>query len=158
MWDEYRALRGLDEHGRPTPEAGARLARAELCDLALASLGARPVSGPGTGPGTGAATPSAGATPEAGLLARAPGVVEVRGLGPLAADVGQRTVPLALPATVLELVRELARCVPQAGPRLVARDLPVPAVLRDGHALAAGDLVHDGEHLDLVLAIAGGSA
>ncbi|HED64275.1 MAG TPA: hypothetical protein ENJ09_01850 [Planctomycetes bacterium] len=146
MLAEYRALRGLDGRGRPDPAA-------------LAELG-----GPDAGRRTGALR-RAPSNPNPGperARARVPhpdrsGAVRVRAAGALRELLGEgATLRLRAPSTVAEVLGLLADAHPDSAGALFAGGRPIPAVWRDGHHLTPEDLVHPGDVLDLVTAIAGG--
>jgi hypothetical protein len=194
----YRACRGLDARGAPTTDALAAAwtprAGRPFGTRGDAPLRAQPstevevgrVEGGGwwdrgaeraAPTGANASTreePSASARPE-----RAPGLVRLRAVGPLAERLGRaRELRMALPASAREVLGAAAVRAPAAaawlgvderpgadgpgaeGPGAGAgadtRSAAPPAVYRDGRRLGADELVRDGDVLDLVLALAGG--
>jgi aldehyde:ferredoxin oxidoreductase len=140
MLDEYRALRGLDQVGAPSPPALAHFGTPGVLELGLASL-----SSP------------AEVARAAPAVARVLGRVTLRAGGELAQAIGERCeLELALPASVQEILRAAAAEKPPARAQLLRAGEPVPAVWRAGRRLAAGDRVAAGDVLDLVTAISGG--
>jgi molybdopterin converting factor small subunit len=149
MWDEYCSLRGLDEKGRPTP-------------ISLERIGTRAVLDIGA-PRAGGGLDDVGRSSPAGTVPapepRALGRVTLRSFGPLARSLGaETTIELQLPATTHAVLEETVRQFPAAERWLLNRGHPVPTIQRDGRRLSAEDTLHDGDELDLVLAISGGAA
>jgi hypothetical protein len=143
MGPEYAAVRGLDASGAPTEEAWSRLGDAALLDLAAEAC-ARDV-------------PSEADKPEP-IEVRARGRVRLRGSGPLARALGQDVVSLELdlPASLEDVLAVAAAERPNAARHLISGGEPVPAAYRRSHRLRAGDLVRDGDEIDLVVALSGG--
>lgn len=143
MAPEYRRLRGFDDPGGVTPTC-----RAALGTLGLLAPAARLAGG----------AIAAGVAPvPAASGPRAPGSVELRGVGPLARQLGATAaIALQLPAPLLEVLETAARALPGARDWLVREGQPVPAVYRDGERVAPHSLVQAGDRLDLVLALPGG--
>ena len=142
MLEEYLALRGLDDEGRPRAETSARLGTPELLDLARAALA-------GAAEGTELA--------EHASAAAGRGRVTLRASGGLALVLGAtRELELALPATVAGALRAFADADEAARVRLFSGEQLVPAVWRAGRRLAPADAVASGDVLELVTAIGGG--
>jgi len=142
MLEEYREWRGLDQDGRPTAESRAAWGRS----AATRPRGdVRPVIG--SGEPTGASTPGG-----------PPMMITLTGWGPLQAELGGMA-PIELPqgATVAAALRAGALAFPGAAPWLWQGDQPIPAVYRGGGRLEPEDPVHDGDTLELVVAVSGGS-
>jgi hypothetical protein len=88
---------------------------------------------------------------------RKSGKVELRAGGALARTLGpSRTVELALPARLDEVLRRAAEANPAAAALLARNGHALPAVYRNGEKLSPSSLVADGERLDLVLVVSGG--
>jgi sulfur carrier protein ThiS len=135
MYDEYAALRGLDDAGRVGAAARDLLGTEELLDLGLGALAVHVAE-----------------APDRALPARAPGEVLLRGYGSLSAVVGgERRFACDLPTRASELLSKLASELPSS-----AELLTRAAVHRDGQRLAPHAQVAAGDVLDLVLAISGG--
>jgi len=142
MLDEYRAWRGLDPSGRPAEERIARLGTPFV--LAAPPLRESPTASPARAP---RATSASGASAS----------IELRALGSLREVVGPRaTVELPLPATVLDVLHELAARDARLARGLFDGPRPIPAVWRAGRRLAPEASVRAGDVLDLVTAIGGG--
>lgn len=142
-WPEYALRRGLDAHGRPTARAWARIGSVEL--LELLSLEREPDDG------------RARAVAAAATRPREPGRVLLRASGALARRLGrERSFAHSLPCSLSELLRALAASEPDCAAWLVLDGRIVPASYRDGRRVDAEDAVHDGDVLDLVVAISGG--
>ncbi len=143
MLEAYRSARGLDSSGHPLPEVWASIGGRRL---------GRPWSANSAGPG--------GRPNEARDLRPAPERVvrvRLRATGPLLDALGER-VALTLDgeATVRGLLTDLS-----GSGGALARLLGPPgagtiSVWREGRRLGPGDLLRDGDVLDLVQAIAGG--
>jgi len=141
MWPEYRALRGLDAEGRPTPAVRAKVGELELARHGLEAL----------------PRPSAPAIPPAAPTARAPGRVELRVGGVLAEHLEAGTrFEGPLPATLGTVLRGLSRAHPGASPWLWRDGDCAVSAYRAGRRLALHDELRDGDRLDLVVAIGGG--
>jgi hypothetical protein len=141
MWDEYRALRGLDAEGRLTD--AARSATGTLASVSLGREDLAPVVGATVRP----------APPRE----RSRGCVRLRAAGALARALGPELEHEAhLPETVGELLRSLAQAHPSGAPWLWRDSETAVSVWRDGRRLGPGDLVREGDRLDLVVAIGGG--
>ncbi|MDP6539107.1 MAG: aldehyde ferredoxin oxidoreductase C-terminal domain-containing protein [Planctomycetota bacterium] len=139
MWDEYRRLRGLDEEGRPTPQAGAAVGEEALLDLH------RPPAEPEA------------SLPVQPVAPRAQGRIRLCGLGALARPLaGLEPIECRLPAPLAEVLAVLADLRPGARALLLEGARVLPAVYRDGRPVAAHELVFEGDRLDLVVAIGGG--
>jgi hypothetical protein len=142
MLDEYLALRALDQHGYPRPEALVQLGSPALLELGLSALAPVRREPPGrTEP----------------FRPRARGRVTLRGSGALGRALGgERQLELDLPRSVAEVLArasagdELLRAQLFAGQRLI------PAVWRRARRLAPHDPVENGDVLELVVAISGG--
>ena len=130
----YRRWRGLDAEGRPCldPEA--------------------PASGDGP----------AGIEPAALRESRPSGRVEVAvaatGRAPLdRASEGRLALEVPVPATGAELLRALAAREPGLAELLLdGEGRPIPAVVREGRPLAAGERVEGGDRIELVWVVPGG--
>jgi hypothetical protein len=137
MWPEYARLRGLDASGAPAHETWERLADESILDVGLPLDDAQP-------------NRAADDPPE-----RRPGRVTLRAAGPLARALGrQSTVDTALPAPLRDVL--LAASPKEAPIELVRGGALVAAAYRAERRLAPTDLVHDGDELDLVVALSGG--
>ena len=149
MLSEYRRWRGLGEGGEVTPQLWRRvdeLAAApepEERDLETSSGGSRPEA---------QARPSSGARP-----AQVPGCVTFAAWGPLRSALEPPALEMSLPATVIQVLVRLAHERPGGAPWLLRDGAPLAAVYRAGERLGAASLVHDGDRLDLVVAVSGGS-
>ena len=142
LWPEYRALRGLDPGGDPTPEAEERFDRGEL-----------PSSGAEL-PATGTAPPAAEPAPSR----RAPGRVVLVSSGLLARAIGAECeLELELPAPLAEVLAAAAERAGGEGRSVLAGERAPPVVYREGRRVAPGDPVADGDRLDLLLVISGGA-
>jgi len=142
LWDEYRILRGLDARGLPSAEVRAELGRRSLARWGQAALA--PV-----------AVPAPPAPAEA--LGLRLGRVELEVGGPLAIALGgSRVHEGALPATLETVLRRMALRHPDATPMLWRDGTSSVSVYRSGERLAPWDLVHEGDRLNLVVAICGG--
>lgn len=142
MLDEYRAFRGLDARGAPTPAAWDAAGSTAVLDLHGET-------------GSAARDETVENSPRA--LDRRRGRVVVRAAGPLGAAIGaSRSLELELPSTVLGVLEALARSEPSSRAWLVRGASAVPVVARGGARVASTDLVRDGDVLDLVVALSGG--
>ena len=142
MLAEYARFSGLDRAGFTTPSARSRLGELTLLDFAATGDPPR-------------ARGAAGTLRPAGV--RRLGSVRVAGFGPLGRALGGEVeLALELPATLVDVLGALARRAPRAERWLLAGDRPVPVAYRDGSRLAEPDLVEDGDHLELVIVVAGG--
>ena len=140
MVPEYAALRGLDDSGGPSEETWSRLGETSILDVGeLPTL-----SGPA--PGT-------------ELPVGARGRVRVRGSGPLGRALGDSPLEVALdlPASLRDVLSVAARLRPDAARHLLREGELVPAAYRRSRRLDAEDLVRDGDEIDLVVALSGGS-
>lgn len=162
MLGEYRLLRGLDGEGRPRPAALAALGSEDLLVLGERALGVRaPARGEGPAP---AAERARGEAPAARIVRGAGrrGVVLLRAVGSLGdalAELAAGDEPrleLDLPAPLREVLEALVRRLPAAGPWLGSGGRSSALAYRAGRRLSPGDAVHDGDRLDLVVAIGGG--
>jgi aldehyde:ferredoxin oxidoreductase len=141
MWDEYRALRGLDPEGRLTAAARA----------AVGTLRAGGVEGAGLG------AVGERRTRPAPPRARRPGRLRVRAAGALGEVLGGELDHGApLPDTVGGVLRALAAAHPAGASWLWRDGETAVSVWRDGRRLAPDELVADGDLLDLVVALGGG--
>lgn len=131
MLDEYRALRGLDEHGAPTAQASERFGTPRL--LALTQLADGPLE------------------EEAAAGPRRAGRVRLRG-----AELPEGcALELELPAPLHEVLAAL-RAEPSLAAGRFGAGRFLPAVFRDGCRLAPAALVHAGDELELLGVIGGG--
>ena len=82
----------------------------------------------------------------------------LRAWGPLRSALGGEP-ELELPpgSSVADALRAAAASRAESAPWLWRDGEPVPAVYRDGERLGADDPVRDGDRLDLVVAVSGGS-
>jgi len=135
MWNEYQLLRGV---GLPAEDPlGER-----IIERALARLDT-----PERAPGPGCDR----------VEGRAAGQVRLRASGPLGQKLGEQAIlELDLPTGVRSLVAEAARHWPDAAPLLEREGDVLPGVHRRGRQLNDGDLIRDGDELDLVLVVSGG--
>ena len=132
LWPEYRRLRGLDERGDPG-ELG------QLRESIQAGALRRPSEVP---------EPTAPASPAS------PGAVTLVARGILADSLGfESRLELDLPARLSDVLERVVERWPEAG----LGDGVLPGVYRAGARVAPGDWVSDGDRLDLVLVISGGS-
>ncbi len=151
MLDEYRRFRGIDAHGAPTNAARAAAGTRAVLDL-HGERAALELDGEREWPVV-SNTP-ARSMPEP---ARMPGRVVLHATGPLRTALGApRTVELALPASLTEVLEAAARAHPEARDWLVRTGVPVPVVMRDRVRVGAADPVGDGDELELVVALSGG--
>ena len=136
LWPEYRRRRGLDARGD------------------LLAVGPAPAGAPGDPPRAGTGAP-------AGVEAsgpRARGVVTLTARGVLADTLGAECrVTLELPARLEQVLAVAAEAAPGTGVALLRGGRIVPGVWREGTRLAPRDAVRDGDRLDLLLVISGGS-
>lgn len=141
MWDEYCLVRGLDGTGRIRPEARQRIGSLDLVRWGPAQLAQTRVLRSDPPPPT----------------TRAPGSLELHASGPLAQALGQPFEDgLELPATLGEVLRALVALRPASAPWLGADGDGAVCVYRRRRRMTRSDLVHDGDRLDLVVAISGG--
>ena len=146
LWPEYAALRGIDERGEPTAALAADF-EAERPAPAAAIL-ARLDAG---------ARPSAPRRAERGSPQTRVGRVSLCSSGPLARALGrERVLELELPAALDAVLASAASEVGPAAQAFLGPDRPPPVVYRAGTRLAPGDLVLDGDRLELLLVISGG--
>ncbi len=142
MYDEYAALRGLDARGAVEPEARALLGHEALLDLGLSRL-----------------APVVSAVGIEDPAERRPGTVQVRAFGALGDALQQEGAALRgrfsldghYPLRVAVLLEVLASAYPEQQALITCA-----AVHRAGALLSMQELVHDGDVLDLVVAISGG--
>ena len=151
MLDEYLVERGLDGAGRLAPATRGWLAgegSAPWPPLA-ADL---PRGDESESPADEAGTQQQGSRPATAL-----GEVTLSATGRLGELLGTATFELALPASLAEVLAHAAAQRPAAADLLFDRSgRPLPAAWRERHPVAPRDLVHAGDRLDLLLAIAGG--
>ncbi|MBI1381408.1 MAG: hypothetical protein GC161_10010 [Planctomycetaceae bacterium] len=137
---EYAAWRGLDAGLVPSAAARARFAAGDVPGRQLDFDARPPVQVRREG---------LPATTRAGR-------VELRGGGLAERDpAGALVVGLELPATLEQVLRRAAQLRPGA-PLFDAAGLPLPSAWRDGQRVFAADWLHDGDRVDLVLALGGG--
>ncbi|HEV8113063.1 MAG TPA: aldehyde ferredoxin oxidoreductase N-terminal domain-containing protein [Planctomycetota bacterium] len=133
MWPEYARLRGSESFG-----PGSILERAERL---LEEESAKPA----------AAVP-----PE---RARRPGHVLLHCVGPLARELdGVTRLELGLPAPLVDVLAAIVREHPRAQRYLLRDRESLAAAYRASRRLLPEDLVNDGDELDLVVALSGGSS
>lgn len=141
MWDEYCAVRGLDEEGRVLPWARQALGTLALLHGGVERLKPVPAS----------------VAPKDPAPARAPGKLELRASGPLASALGEVALHACeMPLSVAALLRLLAERHPSAALWLWRDGDCATSVYRAGARLAHHELLRDGDSLDLVVAISGG--
>ena len=137
-WDEYRSLRGLDEEGRVHPEVAEMLGSAGVLRYEEAARVEDERSHPRDAKATeGCLKVSAG-----GELGRALG--------------GAVELSLQLPASLAEALEVLTEDRRGVRELLFVGGVPIASGWRDGERVDLDDLLEDGDHIDLVLAVGGG--
>jgi len=137
-WDEYRSLRGLDEEGRVLPEVAEMLGSAGVLRYEEAARVEDERSHPRDAKATeGCLKVSAG-----GELGRALG--------------GAVELSLRLPASLAEALEVLTEDRRGVRELLFVGGVPIASGWRDGERVDLDDLLEDGDHIDLVLAVGGG--
>lgn len=140
MAADYAAWRGLDGELRPSAAARAQFAAGGV---------------PGRRLDFGARAP-AQARREVSSVATQAGCVELRGGGIVEQGLaGALLIDLELPATLEQVLRRAAQLRPGA-PLFDAAGAPLPSAWRGGQRVFAADWLHDGDRVDLVLALGGG--
>ena len=146
LWPEYAALRGIDERGEPTAALAADF-EAERPAPAAAIL-ARLDDG---------ARASAAGRAERGSSRTRPGRVSLCSSRPLARALGrERVLELELPAALGAVLASAASEVGPAAQAFLGPRAPAAGGLPRRARLAPGDLVLDGDRLELLLVISGG--
>ena len=138
MWPTYRRLRGLTAEGR-LAEAGRA--------AALLTRRRPPL------PRRAAEEPIRRDSPPWGAEVR-PGRLQLLGCGGLAGLSGELELPL--PTRLIEALGRAEGTLVGARGKLLSGGRLLPTVYREGRVLAAEELVHAGDRLELVLAVAGG--
>jgi aldehyde:ferredoxin oxidoreductase len=160
----YRELRGIDAQGRPRREVWNRFERGEgafdpgslarTLDLRYASE-ASAGSLEGSRQGLRQDLRTASTLPARGRTA--PGCLILHAHGPLGTALGgSLRLELELPAAAGEVLRAVAARHANAAPFLARGDRLLPSVWRGGVPVSPEELVHDGDELDLIVAISGG--
>ena len=141
MWPEYRRLRGLDASGRLEPRRRRAFEQAAALEVRL------PAS---------VALARAAAT-RSEPVGSGVGRIELCSAGSLARALGRPfELELPLPASLSSVLKAAEERRPAARRLLVRDDRILPAVYRSRQRLEAGDVIRDGDRLDLILAVAGG--
>ena len=137
-WEEYWRLRGVDEEGGILPEVAARIATPEVLLWEQAAGVLEPE------------VPLSGSSEGAGEVSFAAGGELGRALG------GTVALSMNLPATLSEALEALTAERPLVRELLFVNGSPISTGWRDGERVDLDEVLVDGDHLDLVLAVGGG--
>ncbi|MCH2105106.1 MAG: hypothetical protein MK291_00525, partial [Planctomycetes bacterium] len=137
-WDEYRSLRGLDEEGRLLPEMAQALGSPGVLRYEAAAR-----------VGDEEALPRDAEVSEGHLKVSAGGELG-RALG------GAVVLSLELPATLADALEALTLDRREVRDLLFVDEVPIATGWRDSERVDLEDLLEDGDHIDLVLAVGGG--
>jgi len=137
-WEEYRALRGLDAEGAVLPEAAVSVGGPEVLRWEHA-------------------VPSGGSVALSRPVAQGAGEVSFSGSGEVGRALGGTVVvPLEFPVTMGVALEALTREREAVRDLLFVNDAPIATGWRDSERVDLDDLLVEGDHLDLVLAVGGG--
>jgi len=137
MWPEYSSMRAT--------ESWEHLGRASILERAEATLARE--------------APVEPAPAIARDRPRGRGQVRLRCVGPLARELGSSLrVALELPAPLADVLAAVARDHPHSARFLLREGEPLAAAYRAARRLLPEELLEDGDELDLVVALSGGSS